>query len=59
MVVKVNGASSWQVCKATHAFLVLSQEGEDPTLSQPITENLNAILQLLQYQEVGPTIMVA
>ncbi|EFN53834.1 hypothetical protein CHLNCDRAFT_36397 [Chlorella variabilis] len=30
----------------------LYQEGEDPGLSRPITENLNAVLQLLQYREI-------
>ncbi|KAL4419672.1 hypothetical protein ABPG75_006770 [Micractinium tetrahymenae] len=30
----------------------LYQEGEDPSLCRPITENLSAVLQLLQYQEV-------
>lgn len=29
------------------------QEGEDPNLSCPITENLNAVLKLLRYDEVS------
>lgn len=28
------------------------QEGEDPALAQPVTENLNAVLQLLEYSAV-------
>lgn len=28
------------------------QEGEDPALAQPVTENLNAVLQLLEYNAV-------
>ena len=28
------------------------QEGEDPALAKPVTENLNAVLQLLQYSAV-------
>lgn len=31
----------------------VAQEGEDSILSRPTTENLNAVLQLLHYQEVG------
>lgn len=29
------------------------QEGEDPALAQPVTENLNAVLQLLEYSAVS------
>lgn len=30
----------------------LYQEGEDPALAQPVTENLNAVLQLLEYSAI-------
>jgi hypothetical protein len=40
-------------CRLSSALLFRLQEGEDPVLSHPITENLNAVLQLLQYREVG------
>ena len=36
----------------------LLQEGEHPTLSRPITENLNAVLQLLQYSAVRACLLV-
>lgn len=41
-------ATSAQTCSVAPSM----QEGEDPGLSRPITENLNAVLQLLQYREV-------
>lgn len=30
-----------------------AQEGEDPSLAKPVTENLNAVLQLLEYSAVS------
>lgn len=44
----------WLVaCSACQAlFRIWLQEGEDPALAKPVIENLNAVLQLLEYQAV-------